>query len=110
MTVAIGEAALLVGLLVCLAVVSGHPYSPYTDSKEDAAKARADWSDEAVAAYLRNKMQKEDLRPSVLSEYILTLMQGGKKGPGGTVTVIVPTTTETPDTGKSKSVRACAVV
>ena len=93
----IREAAAVIGLLVFnVTVVSSHPYSPYTDRKGEPKASTGDWNDEAVAAYLRQKMKEEDLRPSVLSEYIFTLMQGGNKPPPPSV--IVPDVT----TDKSK--------
>ena len=97
----IREVIAVIGLLVFnVLVVSSHPYSPYTDRNGEPKASTGDWNDEAVAAYLRHKMKEEDLRPSVLSEYIFTLMQGGKKNP--------PSSDATPDitnttTDKSKS-------
>ena len=100
----IKEATAIIGLLIFnVMVVSCHPYSPYTDHKGEPKASTGDWNDEAVAAYLRHKMNEEDLRPSVLSEYIFTLMQGGKKPPPSSVTV--PDVTNT-TTDKSKLQRA----
>ena len=85
-----------IGLLVYVTLVSAHPFSPYTDNEEESESM--EWSQEAVAAFLKNKMEKENLQPASLSEYLLTLMQGSKKKPG----IIRNGTNTSTGTNKSK--------
>ena len=68
--------AIFLGLLVYVTLVSAHPYSPYTDNKDDSKYM--EWGREAVAAFLRNKIQEQKLQPESFSDYILTLIQGKK--------------------------------
>ena len=66
----------LIGLLVSTSLVSASPYSPYTDNKEEQKNVLL--SDEAVAAYFKNKMEKENLEPAKIVEYVLANIQGKK--------------------------------
>ena len=58
-------------LLLAVATVA-HPYSPYTDHKEDSKGERL--SEEAVAAYLKSKLDKENREPAKIVEYVETLI------------------------------------
>ena len=71
--------AIFVGLLVYITLVSALPYSPYTDKKDDSKYT--EWSREAVAAFLRNKIEEQNFQPESFSDYILTLIQGKKPLP-----------------------------
>ena len=66
----------LIGLLVSTSLVSASPYSPYTDNKGEQKNVLL--SDEAVAAYFKNKMEKENLEPAKIVEYVLANIQGKK--------------------------------
>ena len=79
----------LVLLMLTATVVAGHPYSPYTDSKDGVTKNTQQLSEEEVAAYLMRKMDREKLNPATIMEYVESLIQGGRKPP--------PTTTEAPE-------------
>lgn len=91
---------LIAGLLVLATLTSAHPYSPYSDYKVDEQK-NVDLSEEAVAAYLKSKMDKEKLDPATIVEYVESLLQAGEKstpGPqiqGGGKGKSKPTPTET---------------
>ena len=61
----------LIGLVVLTSLVSASPYSPYTDNKGEQKNVLL--SDEAMAAYFKNKMEKE---PAEMMEYILANIQG----------------------------------
>lgn len=65
-------------LLMLVAVATAYPYSPYTDHKEESKNVQL--SEEAVAAYLKGKMEKENLEPVKIMDYVEALLQGGKKG------------------------------
>ena len=69
----------LIGLLVSTSLVSASPYSPYTDNKGEQKNVLL--SDEAVAAYFKNKMEKENLEPAEMMEYILANIQEGNTKP-----------------------------
>lgn len=69
---------LIAGLLVLAALTSAHPYSPYSDYKVDEPK-NVQLSEEAVAAYLKSKMDKEKLDPETIVEYVESLLQAGDK-------------------------------
>ncbi len=69
-------------LLLLVAVASAYPYSPYTDHKGESKNVKL--SEEAVAAYLKSKMEDEKLEPAKIMDYVETLLQGaGKGGKGG---------------------------
>lgn len=72
--------AIFIGLLAYVTSVCAHPFSPYTDNKDEPESI--EWSREAVAAFLKKKMEKENLRPASLSEYVLTLIQESRKKSG----------------------------
>lgn len=65
-------------LLMLVAMATAYPYSPYTDHKGEPKNVQL--SEEAVAAYLKSKMEDEDLEPAKIMDYVETLLQGGKKG------------------------------
>ena len=69
---------LIAGLLVLATLTSAHPYSPYSDYKVDKQK-NVDLNEEAVAAYLKSKMDKEKLDPATIVEYVESLLQAGEK-------------------------------
>ena len=89
----------LVLLVLTAMVVAGHPYSPYTDSRDGLMKNTQQLSEEEVAAYLKRKMDREKLDPATIMDYVQSLIQGGKKPP--------PTTTVTPE---SESLAMCIEV
>ena len=89
----------LVMLVLTATVVAGHPYSPYTDSRDGVMKNTQQLSEEEVAAYLMRKMDREKLDPATIMEYVESLIQGGRKPP--------PTTTEAPE---SESLAICTEV
>ena len=64
-------------VVILLAVATAHPFSPYTDHKEESKNAQL--SEEAVAAYLKNKMELENLEPAKIMNYVEALLQGGGK-------------------------------
>ena len=64
-------------VLMLLAVVSAYPYSPYTDHKGETKNVRL--SEEAVAAYLKSKMENENLEPAKIMDYVETLLQAKPK-------------------------------
>ena len=70
-------------VLVMLAVASAYPYSPYTDHRGEPKNVKL--SEDAVAAYLKGKMEVENLGQAKIMEYVETLLQGKKKGGGTTV-------------------------
>ena len=65
-------------VLLVVAVASAYPYSPYTDPKGESSNVKL--SEEAVAAYLKNKMEDEKLEPAKIMNYVESLLQGGGKG------------------------------
>ena len=73
------KGAVFIGLLAYVTLVGAHPFSPYTDNKYGPESM--EWSQEAVAAFLKNKVEKGFLQPASVSEYLLTLMQGSRKKP-----------------------------
>ena len=64
-------------VLMLVAVATAYPYSPYTDHKGETKNVQP--SEEAVAAYLKSKMEKENLEPAKIMDYVEALLQG-KKG------------------------------
>lgn len=64
-------------VLMMLAVASAYPYSPYTDHKGESKNVQL--SEEAVAAYLKSKMEDENLEPAKIMNYVETLLQGKPK-------------------------------
>ena len=66
-------------LLLLVVAAVAHPYSPYTDHKGDSKGEQL--SEDAVAAYLKSKMDEENLEPAKIMKYVETLLQGGKKSP-----------------------------
>ena len=65
-------------VLLVVAVASAYPYFPYTDHKGESNHVKL--SEEAVAAYLKNKMEDEKLEPAKIMNYVETLLQGAGKG------------------------------
>ena len=71
----------VVGLLVLSAlVVNANPFYPYGDKEEEEQK-NAFVSDEAVAAYFKNKFETENVQPAMIMEYLINLMGASKKKP-----------------------------
>ena len=64
----------LVLLVLTAMVVAGHPYSPYTDSRDGLMK-NMQLTDEDIAAYLKSKMDKEELELAKIVEYVESLIQ-----------------------------------
>lgn len=58
-------------------MAAGHPYSPYSDNRDGTKNTQL--SEEEVAAYLRRKMEKDNLEPATIMDYVISLIQGGKK-------------------------------
>ena len=65
-------------VFMLVAVATAYPYSPYTDHKGDTKNVQL--SEEAVAAYLKSKMENENLEPAKIMDYVEALLQQ-KKGP-----------------------------
>ena len=68
----------LVLLVLTATVVAGHPYSPYTDSRDGVTK-NTQLTDEDIAAFLKRKMDEEELEPAKIVEYVESLIQGPSK-------------------------------
>ena len=68
---------LMLGVLLLTAMAAGHPYSPYSDNRDGTKNTQL--SEEEVAAYLRRKMEKDNLEPATIMDYVISLIQGGKK-------------------------------
>jgi hypothetical protein len=68
-------------VLLLVAVASAYPYSPYTDHKGESKNLKL--SEEAVAAYLKSKMEDEKLEPAKIMDYVESLLQGARKGVKG---------------------------
>lgn len=64
-------------VLLLVAVASAYPYSPYTDHRGESKNTRL--SEEAVAAYLKSKMENENLEPAKIMDYVESLLQGKGK-------------------------------
>ena len=66
---------ILIGLLVFATLrVDASPYSPYnTATKEDQKNAIL--SDEAVAAYFKKRFETDDVKPAMVMEYLVNLIQ-----------------------------------
>lgn len=71
-------ATLIVGLLLVVTVTAAYPYSPYTDNKDPQEK-NVQLSEDAVAAYLKHKMNSEKLEPESIIKYVVALIQGSSK-------------------------------
>ena len=67
----------LVLLVLTAMVVAGHPYSPYTDSRDGLMK-NTQLTDEDIAAYRKSKMDKERLELAKIVEYVESLIQQGE--------------------------------
>ena len=52
--------------------VDASPYSSYTAAKEDQKNAIL--SDEAVAAYSKKRFETDDVKPAMVMEYLVNLM------------------------------------
>lgn len=87
------KATVFTVVLLCTSLTSAFPYSPYADKRGELKYA--EWGQDAVSAYLRSKMAKENIQPEALSEYIVGLTQGKKPPPSDT-------TTPNPDVTKSR--------
>lgn len=72
---------LIIGLLVLATVGTAHPYAPYSDYKLKEQDTDVGLSEEAVAAYLKSKMEEEKLNTATIVEYVQSLIKGGRKTP-----------------------------
>ena len=52
--------------------VDASPYSSYTAAKEDQKNAIL--SDEALAAYFKKRFETDDVKPAMVMEYLVNLM------------------------------------
>ena len=67
----------IVGFLFLATIVSAYPSLPYTDLKNEQKDVQL--SEEAVAAYLKDKMDKENLEPASIMKYVVALLEGSSK-------------------------------